>query len=344
MKLLSIDIGIKNMGVCLLEFKDMEKSKTMNKLEFVKIIDWKVINMLENHVKDSEIHNKQCDHIQKNKKKCINKANYYCDLKENDIHFFCKKHSKQTPFFITSKDYSKSTLQTKTIQQLLEFKKDKHIFLGYDNAVEDKITRNERIYKKELVDELHTYIKKRTLNPITKPTSHDISLVQTGIIIAKEFDSWLGNGNSNGNSNSNSNGNSIDLSNAVDVVVIENQISPIANRMKTIQGMVSQYFIMRNVTNIEFVSSSNKLSAGFQHQLNEFFCQGGHDDENKSIIVPTGKEHYKERKEAGLQIAYKLLQTINIHHHHDFTGFYESHKKKDDLADSLLQGVWFLLK
>ena len=43
-------------------------------------------------------------------------------------------------------------------------------------------------------------------------------------------------------------------------VVIENQLSPIANRMKTIQGMLAQYFIMidENI-DIQFISSSNKL-------------------------------------------------------------------------------------
>jgi hypothetical protein len=39
----------------------------------------------------------------------------------------------------------------------------------------------------------------------------------------------------------------------IDYVLIENQISPIANKMKTIQGMVAQLFIMRNVPTIEFV-------------------------------------------------------------------------------------------
>ena len=28
-----------------------------------------------------------------------------------------------------------------------------------------------------------------------------------------------------------------------DIILIENQISPIANRMKTIQGMIAQFFI-----------------------------------------------------------------------------------------------------
>ena len=42
-------------------------------------------------------------------------------------------------------------------------------------------------------------------------------------------------------------------------VLIENQISPIANRMKTIQGMIAQFFIMNDIKDIEFVSASNKL-------------------------------------------------------------------------------------
>ena len=34
----------------------------------------------------------------------------------------------------------------------------------------------------------------------------------------------------------------------IDTVIIENQISPIANRMKTLQGMIAQYFIMKEYT------------------------------------------------------------------------------------------------
>ena len=46
-------------------------------------------------------------------------------------------------------------------------------------------------------------------------------------------------------------------------VVIENQISPIATRMKTVQGMVTQYFLMRGVskTRISYISAMNKLKA-----------------------------------------------------------------------------------
>ena len=45
----------------------------------------------------------------------------------------------------------------------------------------------------------------------------------------------------------------------IDTVIIENQISTLASRMKTLQGMITQYFIMKNIPQIEFISASCKL-------------------------------------------------------------------------------------
>ena len=45
----------------------------------------------------------------------------------------------------------------------------------------------------------------------------------------------------------------------IDVVLIENQIGKIAIRMKSLQGMIAQYFIQKNIPTIEFISSKNKL-------------------------------------------------------------------------------------
>ena len=47
----------------------------------------------------------------------------------------------------------------------------------------------------------------------------------------------------------------------IDIILIENQISPIANRMNCIQGMLSQYFIMKGMNNIRFISAANKLKS-----------------------------------------------------------------------------------
>lgn len=323
MKLLSIDVGIKNMGLCLLDYTidNLIESKSKSKLSFIKIINWKNINILDTHIKNSDKHNKKCHALLKNKNNCKSNALYYCDFESNNV-FFCKKHSKETnQFFFNDPQYTKASLQSKTIEQLLEFKTHYNILID-NHALENKIKKNCKVYKKELVDGLYDYIKLHKLKKIEKTTSKDINLVETGIIIMNEFDAWLG-----------------PYINDIDCVIIENQISPIANRMKTIQGMISQYFIMKNITNIEFISSSNKLNIDFQRDGDESIL--------KTIeAIPSGKEYYKERKNAGLQLVFEILKIMEYEGNCSLflIDLYKSSKKKDDLADSLLQGISYIYK
>ena len=120
-------------------------------------------------------------------------------------------------------------------------------------------------------------------------------------------------------------------------VIIENQISPIANRMKTIQGMIAQYFIMRNNDiRIEFVSSVNKLK--------DVGCAGvsGTGGVVADVVVPEitdAKKKYKDRKLLGIQRCLHLMN--NNDNYKEWCSFFTTHAKKDDLADALLQGIWF---
>lgn len=98
----------------------------------------------------------------------------------------------------------------------------------------------------------------------------------------------------------------------VDFVVIENQIGPLANRMKMLQGMVMQYWIMKQAQVI-CVSSVNKLK-----------------------LFHTGPTTYAQRKKISVDCVRKLIVANQWN-----TGF-EQHKKKDDLADTLLQLIWYL--
>ena len=103
----------------------------------------------------------------------------------------------------------------------------------------------------------------------------------------------------------------------IDCIIIENQIAPIANRMKTIQGMIAQYFIMNNIKTIEFISSSNKLKQWVKK-----------------------KTSYNERKKIGINITLELINKNNQFKQWD--NVFVKHKKKDDLADCYLQGIWYL--
>ena len=100
----------------------------------------------------------------------------------------------------------------------------------------------------------------------------------------------------------------------VNLVIIENQIGPLALRMKTLQGMIMQHFIENNVTNIVPVNSINKLKD----------------------FLGDKKTTYDERKKQSVEITRKLITNSNWKEH------FEKHKKKDDLADCFLQAKWYI--
>ena len=108
------------------------------------------------------------------------------------------------------------------------------------------------------------------------------------------------------------------LASGIDVVIIENQLGTLATRMKTLQGMITQYFIMRGVPDIRFISATNKL---------KLFLDTGDDK---------AEDCYADRKKRSIAITRSLITAPLL------SMKFEKHKKKDDLADCFLQGVWWL--
>ena len=123
----------------------------------------------------------------------------------------------------------------------------------------------------------------------------------------------------------------------IDAILIENQIGNLAGRMNVLQGMISQYFIMRNITNIEFISATNKLKL-FKTVINKKTSiseEGG----NLDNVIESEKKLYKMRKDAGKMVCRSLLSfypKLN-----EWMATYDKHKKNDDLADSFLQGYYY---
>lgn len=123
----------------------------------------------------------------------------------------------------------------------------------------------------------------------------------------------------------------------IDAIIIENQIGNLAGRMNVLQGMISQYFIMRNITNIEFISATNKLKL-FKTVINKKAedVNGG----NLDNVLENEKKLYKMRKDAGKMVCRSLLSfypKLN-----EWITTYDKHKKNDDLADCFLQGYYYV--
>ena len=210
MKILSIDVGIKNLAFCL-----FEKSEFNQKF---KITKWNTVNISEQEIS-------KCVFVDKTEV-CCKPAKF----KKMDL-CFCLKHSKKQQFSIPTSEQKPSFINKQKITKLYEIANAYGI--KYDNKVK----------KKDLVGLINDHVEKTYFKPIETTNASDVNLFNIGKNIKHHFDALFCD------------------EVCIDFVIIENQISPIATRMKTIQGMIVQYFIMCNlkINNIEFVSSANKL-------------------------------------------------------------------------------------
>jgi hypothetical protein len=165
-----------------------------------------------------------------------------------------------------------------------------------NTSTSNSISSSSSLKKADLISVILSIIETKCLQPIEEVNASKMDLVTIGRNMKIKFDS-------------------IFCQKRIDKVIIENQISPIANRMKTIQGMISQYFIMisEHPIEIDFVNSTNKLKLGeFQSNTD-----------------------YKERKQQSVSLVKKMVDS-------SWLDFFNEHNKKDDLADCYLQGIWYI--
>ena len=267
MKILSIDVGIKNLSFCLF----------VEEFNHFKVIKWDNIDISE-----------------KNESKCIEvDKNGLCDksakfMKDNNC--YCLKHSKKHNYLQPSSELKQSYLNKQKIQTLID------IANKYNLKYENHPT------KTKILEIINDFVNNNCYTIIAKTNATKVNLVTIGRNIQHKFDEIFN-----------------DNLSSIDTIIIENQIGPIANKMKTIQGMISQYFIMRNDNiNIEFISACNKLKD----------------------FLPEEKIDYKQRKKLGVQTCLEIVN--NDFRFKEWNSFIAKHNKKDDLSDCFLQGLWFI--
>ena len=200
--------------------------------------------------------------------------------------YYCAAHAKKSGLRLPSANFS-----------LKKIKKLKLVDL--QKIITDYSIPSEAVKKEELVKIVLSFMEEKMLSSVSSAKANDMDLIEIGIAMRKAFDSELKSHLS-----------------TITHIAIENQISPIANRMKTLQGMIAQYFIMNDITQITFVSAANKLK--------------GHMD------IETDISTYAARKKEGIHVTLKLLNE----RFPEWLSHFTQHKKKDDLADAFLQGNW----
>ena len=308
-KLISFDIGIKNMAFCIF---DLSGSLPI-------IQKWDVLNLMdivENttilcgcHLKTKPTKKTASTFVPK---VCNKKAKY----SKND-QLYCEKHAiEQKEFLIPHREHSNPTLKKMKYEELLSISEKYSVFHEKPmNGTLDIFCKTPKLNtfeetqipktKKALLELLIAFFDRKcfqVLQTVKKKTANETDLISIGRNMTRLLDELD------------------DITDGtITHVILENQISTIANRMKTIQGMLAQYFIMRGRENIviEFVSSSNKL---------------------KDFIVDKHTT-YKQHKKDGIQICSTFLANNELWKHWEHV---LQTVKRDDLADSFLQGIWYL--
>ena len=300
MKVISFDIGIKNMAYCVL-------SSTDNYDKPIIIHDWNVLSMVEEN--NSITYPCNCSIPGKNKKTpsklCGKKSKY-----QKNEQYFCEKHAKKnTQWIIPTKQHSLSYIKKQKVQDIITLCNTHMLLIHHDVKT---------LKKDKLVEILMEFYQQRCYEPIIaskKINANDVDLICIGKSIKRLF-------------------NQLPDIDSITHVLIENQISPIANRMKTIQGMLAQYFIMKSDNiHIEFVSSSHKLRQ-FKDISGIVPIQNTITPVDKTVKNP----NYKSHKNDGILYTNQILCKND-----DFSKWSSAMNtpKKDDLADAFLQGLWY---
>ena len=207
-------------------------------------------------------------------------CNENAKFSKNTVHF-CHKHAKKSDYKIPPVNLV--TIDKKTKKDLLVICNDNQITIPSSKTL-----------KSELLTIIKSNYKTNFLTQIERINANSINLVDIGTSLKQNLDG---------------------LNYYVNKVIIENQIGPLANRMKCIQAMITQYFIDNKIVDIEYISASNKLAA-----------------------FMSGPSEYKDRKKHSIMITRSLIKDKK------WLDFFNQHKKKDDLGDCFLQGVWYLRK
>lgn len=309
---ISWDVGVINLAYCVLEHDNTTKK--------TKILDWDIINLLED-----ERSNKICNGTMKSGDKCIKKASYELDLQSENLghHNYCKTHVKQantlwsidtidSMFQILDKGTDKCCTYVKRdgekCGKVAKSKKCTKRSKSSSHSPEYFCTAHHKLcYNKQIQLFTPKLIKKINVQkyPISKL---QIQLIHSLDKLLEHF-SLL----------------------KIENVVIENQPSYMAPKMKSISNTLFVYFLMRGhvdkviptLKNVNFMSPSNKLKVG---------------DDNKIIKVADKTKKYKLTKELGIKYTRQLLEDDEP----ILLEYLDLFKKKDDLCDAYLQGLYYL--
>lgn len=295
---LSFDVGVIHLAYCLLT----QKETSQKTLEW-SILDWGNIDLTN---RDEQ----KCD--------CGAKAKLY-NILDGKIKYYCKTHSKKVT--ITTKFFegffnecTNHTCCYQTNTSNICGKKSKFSQITDNNTVEKTYccSHAKQIYK--------NIIKSEELKPFKVKSSTSLNFDDVKYNLIMELEKRVNLLNAN-------------------YVVIENQPSFKNPRMKSIASTLYDFYLIRgiidknktksNITQVKFMSPSNKLKLADEGDTKQLIKVKTTDD----------TKAYKLTKSLGIKYCQEMIKDLD-----NWREYFNSNKKKDDLADAFLQGVYFYNK
>jgi hypothetical protein len=381
MRIISFDVGMKNLAYCVFSISDTVAFTGASPSELIHQIQierWDVIDLrFEPNLSGTALHNTPPPPP---KRTCINdskQAKWVAQLAQPSLvaptapltsvsHqtifgssvgcgsvavpspvLYCAKCAEKSRYKIPSREIlpikrKPELLQKKKLGELMDIK------ANLSAAAAAAGPQNLKLRKADLIQEITAVLAKDYLEPFDEtkyacyisgnaPSSsnkpkkanyiyaHDLDLITYGRHMMKHLDAILFAAPSD---------TAVVSSAPIDMMIVENQISTLASRMKTLQGMLTQYFIMKHIPQIEFISASCKLKL-FTDATTTHTDLGA-----EALCVDAST--YADRKKSGI-IVCRSLGEISRKYNSGYAKWmpvFENHKKKDDLADCFLQGLW----
>ena len=163
MKLLSIDVGIKNLSFCLFNVDDTNTNNE-NLFTQIQILKWENIDL-------SEKADTKCIEIDKNGEICNKPAKFM-----KDSNCYCLKHSKKYNFLKPLAELKLSFLNKQKIATLIEI-------ANKYNIICEKGTK-----KQNIINSLSDFSKNNCFQPIDKNNATKVNLVTIGRNIQFKLD------------------------------------------------------------------------------------------------------------------------------------------------------------
>jgi len=307
--ILSFDIGIKNLAYCLLDGSGSGGFR---------IHDWNVIDLMTSPAEQARaatVAPLQCT-------RCGKPAKF-----RKHTTLYCGIHAKSSGWMLPKPAYTRPKLNARKKPELERLAAEHGIVVtpasGTKAVYVDQLTK---VFQERCLEPAH--ITEGGAAVASMAGAGTIDLITLGRNMCAHLDRVL----------------PLETLPLLTHVVLENQISTLASRMKTLQGELTMYFLIKCPhVHIEYVSSTHKLRH-FAHLLPApTVPAAGTAASVPSTVSGASTENakYRQHKRDAIRITQHLLDTAATPDDKTKWTHVMTHKKRDDYADCLLQGLWY---